>query len=57
MNFSAIIFGISLIFIGLFFTIITFGFGIICTWPIIFIGLILLMVGITRDRGSGGSVI
>ena len=46
MNFSAIIFGLLLIFIGLFFTILTFGFGIICSWPIIFIGLILFIVGL-----------
>jgi hypothetical protein len=32
--------------VGIFFTIITFGIGIICTWPIIFIGFICLILGI-----------
>ena len=31
---------------GIFFTIFTFGFGIICTWPLILIGFILFIVGL-----------
>ena len=37
--------GIVLMVIGAFFTFITFGLGIICTWPLILIGIIILIVG------------
>jgi hypothetical protein len=49
-----LIFGLILIIIGVFFTFITFGIGIVCTWPLIFIGLILIILGAilpsSRDR-------
>jgi hypothetical protein len=40
-----LLFGLILIIVGVFFTFITFGIGIICTWPLIFIGFILLVIG------------
>lgn len=41
-----IIFGTMLVIAGIFFTFITFGLGIVCLWPIILIGLILILLGI-----------
>jgi ribosomal protein L40E len=41
-----LIFGTMLIAIGIFFTFITFGLGIVCLWPLILIGLILIIFGI-----------
>ena len=46
MKIDIFMFGLTLFFIGLFFTIITFGIGIICIWPIIFIGFILMIFGL-----------
>jgi hypothetical protein len=40
-----LIFGLILIIIGGFFTFITFRIEIICTWPLIFIGFIFLILG------------
>ncbi len=31
--------------VGALFTFVTFGFGIICAWPLILIGIILFIVG------------
>jgi hypothetical protein len=42
---SLIITGILLIAAGMVFTILTFGLGAICTGPMIFIGIILVLVG------------
>ena len=46
-----LIFGTMLIVIGIFFTFITFGLGIICLWPLILIGLLLLFFGIILPDG------
>lgn len=41
-----IIFGTMLFVAGIFFTFITFGLGIVCLWPLILIGFILILLGI-----------
>ena len=41
-----IIIGIAMMVCGAVFTFITFGFGIICSWPLILIGFILLIIGV-----------
>ncbi|MDG6218337.1 MAG: hypothetical protein QCI00_02735, partial [Candidatus Thermoplasmatota archaeon] len=46
MNISSILLGLLLMIVGFILTVITFGFGIICTWPLILIGFILFIVGI-----------
>ena len=45
MNFLAVSIGLLFMFVGFFFTIATLGFGILCSWPIILIGLILFILG------------
>ena len=37
--------GIVIMVVGVILTFITLGIGIICTWPLILVGLILLIVG------------
>jgi hypothetical protein len=41
-----IIVGVALTICGALFTFITLGFGIICAWPFIFVGFILIIIGI-----------
>ena len=43
---SLIVTGIFLITAGMIFTVLTLGFGAICTGPMILIGIILLIVGL-----------
>ena len=45
MRSGIIIGGIVLMVIGALFTFVTFGLGIICTWPLILVGIILFIVG------------
>ena len=45
MNSSLVATGVILMLAGVFFTFVTLGFGIICTWPMILIGLIIFLVG------------
>jgi RNA polymerase subunit RPABC4/transcription elongation factor Spt4 len=46
MNNTLIAVGVTLLVIGAIFTFITFGFGIICSWPLLLVGFILLIVGV-----------
>jgi len=46
MNLSAIILGILLMIVGILFTLVTLGIGLICSWPLILIGFILFILGI-----------
>ena len=46
MNTAAIIIGIVLMIAGFFFTIITLGFGVPCSGPMMLIGFILFIVGL-----------
>jgi hypothetical protein len=46
MNLSLIFMGIGLMAIGFIFAVVTFGFGIICSWPLLLIGFILVLIGI-----------
>ena len=41
-----IIIGVVLIICGALFTFITLGFGIVCAWPFVFVGFILIIIGI-----------
>jgi hypothetical protein len=38
--------GVALMLIGVFFTVITFGFGFICFWPLIVVGFIIFLIGL-----------
>ena len=42
--------GIILMVIGAFLTFISFGIGIICTWPLLLIGFLLFIVGIAKGE-------
>jgi len=46
MNLAAIVIGIILMIMGGIFTFVTLGFGLLCSWPVILIGLILFIVGL-----------
>jgi hypothetical protein len=48
--------GVGLTLVGAFFTIITFGFGFICSWPLIVVGIILFLMGLVfpEERGPAG---
>ena len=46
MNSSLLFSGLALMAIGFLFAIVTFGFGIICSWPILLIGFIMFILGI-----------
>jgi hypothetical protein len=52
MNLGAVIVGILLIMMGIVFTFITLGFGIICSWPVIILGLILFIVGLVASSNK-----
>ena len=43
---SIIIIGVVLMVSGALFTFFTLGFGIICSWPLILVGFILLILGV-----------
>jgi len=45
MNSGCIFGGAFLMLISVFFTILTFGFGIVCTGPLFFIGFIIFVIG------------
>lgn len=38
--------------VGVLFTIVTFGFGIICSWPLLLIGFIMIILGIILPSSS-----
>jgi hypothetical protein len=38
--------GVVLMLVGVFFTVITFGFGFICSWPLIVVGFIVFLIGL-----------
>ena len=44
--------GVIFLLVGLFFTFINFGLGIICGWPLIVIGFILIIVGAAISDSS-----
>lgn len=46
MNLSLLLTGIVLMAIGFLFAVVTFGFGIICSWPLLLIGFIMFILGI-----------
>lgn len=52
MNLSLILTGIGLMAIGFLFAVVTFGFGIICSWPLLLIGFILFLLGIISPASS-----
>jgi hypothetical protein len=37
--------GVIFIIVGVVLTVVTFGIGIICAWPLVVVGLILLLIG------------
>jgi hypothetical protein len=41
-----LVLGMLLVAAGILFTIVTFGFGIICAWPLVLIGLLFVVLGI-----------
>jgi len=53
MRYDLIIGGIALLVIGLFFTFVTFGLGIICSWPVLTIGVLLLLLGFALPSKRG----
>lgn len=52
MNISALILGILLMAVGFLFTVATFGFGLICSWPLLLIGFVLFILGIISPGPS-----
>jgi len=52
MNISTIGLGILLMAVGFLFAFVTFGFGIICSWPLILIGFILFILGFVTPSRS-----
>ena len=46
MNLIAIIIGLLLMGFGVLFTVFTYGFGILCVWPLFFVGFLLVIGGI-----------
>jgi hypothetical protein len=49
--------GVVLMVFGALITFITFGVGIVCTWPIIGVGFILLLLGaVINHEGTGYNV-
>jgi hypothetical protein len=44
--------GIFLMVIGVLFAVITFGFGIICSWPLLIIGFIMIILGLISPSSS-----
>ena len=52
MNLSIFFMGIFLMVIGVLFAVITFGFGILCSWPLLLIGFIMIVLGIISPSAS-----
>ena len=52
MNLSLFFKGIFLMVIGVLFAVITFGFGIFCSWPLLLIGFIMIILGIISPSSS-----
>ena len=52
MNSALVIIGALLMVDGALFTFLTLGIGIICTWPVILIGLILFIIGLVIPGGK-----
>lgn len=52
MNLSIFFIGIFLMVIGVLFAVITFGFGIICSWPLLLIGFIMIVLGIISPHSN-----
>ena len=49
--------GVIFFIIGIVFTVVTFGIGIICAWPLILVGIILFLLGIILPSESRQVVI
>lgn len=61
MNMTLTAIGLFLMVLCGIFTFVTFGFGIICAWPLLFIGIILFILGVVANsenkmRSYRGSV-
>jgi hypothetical protein len=52
MKTALIVIGVVLMVFGAIFTFVTFGFGILCAWPFILVGLILLIIGAVMSDGK-----
>lgn len=59
MRIDLLVFGVLLILIGLFFTFVTLGFGIICAWPLFIIGglVFVLGLGLPNRKASGKPIV
>jgi hypothetical protein len=52
MNISLLLTGLVLLAIGILFGLVTYGFGFICSWPVILIGFILFIFGFISPSPS-----
>ncbi|MBS3777920.1 MAG: hypothetical protein KGY50_01350 [Candidatus Thermoplasmatota archaeon] len=52
MNLSLFLTGIILMSIGILFGFATFGFGFICSWPVVLIGFIMFILGIVSPSSA-----
>lgn len=52
MNSNLVWIGVILMIVGAIITVITFGIGIICTWPLILVGLIIFILGLVASPGE-----
>lgn len=51
-GFILVIIGLLFMVFGALFTFFTFGLGIFCTWPLILVGFILLIIGVALPSES-----